>query len=1173
MNCLRFVSAALSCALLVFSSVGATLAAEPAKSPEEQQKLFHLPPGFEIQLVLSDPDIGQPMNLNFDARGRLWVTSSVEYPYPANGPGVQPRPERFQGGDNKAPRDWVVVVDGFEENGNAKKVTRFVSGLNIPIGETPIGAGDEAIVYSIPNIDKIVDTDGDGVADERTKLYGSIGNVDTHGMSNGYTPWIDGWIYGCHGFSNTSEITDEAGHVTKMQSGNTYRFRKDGSRFEQFTYGQVNPFGMTFDPLGNLYDADCHSMPVYLLLRGALYPHFGNQPDALGFGPTMIDHNHGSTGICGPAYYAANQFPADFHDNIFICNPVSQVVHRDKLKRFGSTYLVDSQPDMVTCDDTWFRPVDVMVGPNGALYIADFYNPIIGHYESPLEHPDRDRTHGRVWRVVYTGEGAAPLPDSTDITKLNVDGLIDKLDDPNLLVRTLATNLLVDNFAGTASDALRARVTDLTPWQVAHGLWVVERLDGIEPVELEHLSIHEEAIVRVHTMRALAERPEWNELEFRIVREALSDEDAFVVRTAADALGRHPDVRNVSPLIAAWNKALPEDTHLVYTIRLALREHFRSPGFAQAIQQSQWSKAQLTRLIEMAKVSETGEAAEWLIVNTTPETLDWEVLRRVARQASQQSKPAMLERVVELVSGKEPWQQLAVLREFTKAEQEAGRRPSENAIAKQWADQLVGALSGELSQPDAWTFARFSDASVNKQNPWAPRSRKKSTGESAEFLDSIVNGEKNTGILRSRPFVLPAEVSFWMCGQDGYPNQPDAKQNYVQLKLVDNGTVISKHFGPRNDTAHQFTFKTDEHAGKRGYIEIVDGNSSDSWAWIAVQGFSPEVPAFPVNDQRGKKDDLWSTIAVYSVQGATADLERAIESDELPIDQRLGAARLLLGFDHGDVVLPKLTIWLQDANTLESVRSDIAKLLGSLSDNNAQSELVAAMQSAAAIRQAELALALTQRPEGVSALIDGIEAGKASAYVLQDPRVQQQIDQLKLTDDLTAKIGQLKKDLPAREQQVQDQIDRLIAAVTASDVPAEVGAKSFEKRCATCHKLGNQGQLIGPQLDGVGIRPVARIVEDVVDPSRNVDAAFRTVLIQTFDGQIISGLPRREEGEILVLANSEGKEIRIAKEDIDLQKSSPLSLMPSNFVEQIPQEEFVGLIRYLKSQQSKPAAE
>ncbi len=447
-------------ALFAVASVAAFANSAEILPPEKQLDGFKLPPGFEIQLVVADPDIGQPMNLNFDARGRLWVTHSVEYPYPVQGEGVQARPERFGKPSDHAPRDRLTVLSGIDPDGKPAKITHFAEGLNIPIGVTPIGDGSVALAYSIPAIHRFTDTNADGKADQRKELYGRFGNVDTHGMSNAYTRWIDGWIYGCHGFSNHSEIKDAAGRVTIMDSGNVYRFQEDGSHFEQFTWGQVNPFGLTFDPLGNLFSADCHTMPLYLLLRGARYPHFGNQPDGLGFGPTMMRHNHGSTGICGPAYYAADHFPADFRDNLFVCNPVTGRINRDKLKAVGSTYECIEQPDFVACEGNLFRPVDCIVGPDGALYIADFCNPVIGHYEAPLNHPDRDRNHGRVWRVIYRGEsGEGPPPKMMpDLTKLSAKELFALLADPNLQVRTLVTNYLVDAHAD-ASPALAKRAS------------------------------------------------------------------------------------------------------------------------------------------------------------------------------------------------------------------------------------------------------------------------------------------------------------------------------------------------------------------------------------------------------------------------------------------------------------------------------------------------------------------------------------------------------------------------------------------------------------------------------------------------------------------------------------------------------------------------------------------
>src|SRR5690606_17671925 len=195
-----------------------------------------------------------------------------------------------------------------------------------------------------------------------------------------------------------------------------------------------------FDPMGNLYSADSHSKPIYMLLRGAYYEGIGKQHEGLGFAPRITDDDHGSSAIAGISYYEADQYPEEFRGNLFNGNPVTRRVNRAKLEWKGSTPKATRVDDFLSCDDPWFRPVQVKLGPDGALYIADFYNPIIGHYEVPLSDPKRDRQHGRIWRVVYKGT-AKPAP---DLTKMEPAQLVEKLGDANLEVRRLAVNELAE---------------------------------------------------------------------------------------------------------------------------------------------------------------------------------------------------------------------------------------------------------------------------------------------------------------------------------------------------------------------------------------------------------------------------------------------------------------------------------------------------------------------------------------------------------------------------------------------------------------------------------------------------------------------------------------------------------------------------------------------------------
>lgn len=433
----------------------------PPSTAEEERRMFHLPPGFEIQLVADESQIQKPMNLAFDALGRVWVTGSALYPFAARTDALGHPIDTFDRewstmsgsiGREKpepppAPIDTVRVLSDFGPDGRARKVETFADGLNVPIGIQPLARkpeakGDTIIVYSIPNIWRMEDTDGDGRADVREPLYTGFGFRDTHGMSSNYLYWVDGWIYGCHGFANHSEVRDRDGKVTILDSGNTYRFRPDGSAFEIYTHGQTNPFGLTVDEYGNFYSADSHSKPAYLLIPGGYYEGIGKKHDGLGFAPAIMQHNHGSSAIAGIACYTDDKWPEEYRGNLFIGNPVTRRINRDRLEwtpATGSTPQAIEMPDFLTCDDPWFRPVQVKLGPDGALWIADFYNAVIGHYEFPLLDPRRDHQHGRIWRIVWRGAAAStPPPFVIERSEITDELLTRQLQESSLVKRILA---------------------------------------------------------------------------------------------------------------------------------------------------------------------------------------------------------------------------------------------------------------------------------------------------------------------------------------------------------------------------------------------------------------------------------------------------------------------------------------------------------------------------------------------------------------------------------------------------------------------------------------------------------------------------------------------------------------------------------------------------------------
>jgi len=569
------------------------IAQTPARDPEDERATFTVPDGFEVPLVASEPDIAKPMQLAFNHRGQLLVSTSTEYPLGA--------PE----GD--VPSDRVMLIDIDAETGRATRVTTFAEGFNICSGVEAL-PGNRVVLGHAPDILLLHDKDADGVADSQEVLYTGFARDDTHELPNSFMWGFDGWLYGLQGHVNVSPVKDRDGDITEIRHGNTYRMRPDGRGIEVWARGMSNPWGLTYGQGHDLYGADCESRPLWQLVRSLPYQGFLQPEDPLGFAPNVTTDPHGASGFAGLVYYDDVAFPAEYRGCLYLGNPITGRIHRDRPDIVGATRPMLRQPDLLTSTDPWFRPVDVELGPDGALYIADWYNPIIAHVEVELDHPKRDKTRGRIWRIVYRGDDAeARGPMDTNLSAAGTRVLLDTLGHPQNRVRRRVAAELRARYPEDAKAACRRFLANdpVDSVRRIESVWLLHTLVALTFEDVKRLvddpnpHVRQAAVrivgmprddiralaqtaydtgVRNEDIRELVDTPDvfWEDFDRTVeLGLALDDPEPVVAREAALGLASFPSPASLHQLLGVRTEVPEEDRMLRYALRFAAREHLR----------------------------------------------------------------------------------------------------------------------------------------------------------------------------------------------------------------------------------------------------------------------------------------------------------------------------------------------------------------------------------------------------------------------------------------------------------------------------------------------------------------------------------------------------------------------------------------------------------------------
>jgi putative heme-binding domain-containing protein len=537
----------------------------PPQTPEQELATLKIDPRFEVKLFASEKDgIVKPIRMTWDERGRLWVACTVSYPQ------IKP---------GERANDYVMICEDTDGDGRADKFTKFVDGLFMPTG---LELGDGGLyVCQGTELLHFRDSDGDGRADIKRIVLGGFGTADSHQMVNSVSWGFGGELWFTQGHHIYSRVETPYG-VEHLNRAGVWRLRPLTLRLDPFfqmsSAGQ-NCWGVLTDDYGQPFHMSGATIGAYYSVPGLVRTDLAIESEVMRLFITHAKH-------VGFDQIGTRHFPEEMQGQFVIGGYYDSTLQLHRLDYRDGQFNSRQLPNIIETTNTVFRPVDVRLGPDGAICVADWYNPIIGHYQASYRHPDRDKGHGRIWRVSYKGR---PFVKPPQLIGAPIGELLKQLDSPERWVKYQAKRLLFEKSSAEVVAALDRWVKQLKPGDTRD-----------EYLRLQALSLHEaHETVRPELLASLLRSPDFRVRAYatRVLgnwRERVPDALKLLERQVTD---EHPRVRLEAVVAASYladpaavtvaTRVLdqPMDAYLDYALTKtldALRSHWE-PALAHGV--------------------------------------------------------------------------------------------------------------------------------------------------------------------------------------------------------------------------------------------------------------------------------------------------------------------------------------------------------------------------------------------------------------------------------------------------------------------------------------------------------------------------------------------------------------------------------------------------------------